>query len=164
MFTIDIGGREPGLHVIELEPEAESLNLDAEKFKSVGVSARLDVSARRILVSLDVHATAILECDRTLEPFDHEIEGSYELLFEPPEFIEADDDAYNEVRPLDPTDQEIDVTDVVRDTIVLAVPARHVAPGAEEQEIPTEFGTPEDEDAIDPRWAALNKLRSGANQ
>lgn len=164
MFTIEIGALEPGLHSLTFEPGALALDLDPEKFKDVEVGARLDVSERRILISLSARATATLECDRTLQQFDEDIEGFYSLLFAPPEFIDADDDAYDEVRPLEPGDTEIDVTDAVRDTIVLAIPARCVAPGAEEEEIPTEFGAPRGENAVDPRWAALEELKSGANQ
>ena len=47
------------------------------------------------------------------------------------------------------------------DTVLLAVPARKVAPGAEDIEIPTAFGTPGAEAAIDPRWEALRSLQTG---
>lgn len=165
MFTIDIGVLEPGLHTLSLAPKVEAVELDPDTFRDVTVDARLDVSERRILVMLTARAVATLECDRTLRLFDQEIEGSYHLLFAPGEFVDHDEDAYDEVRTLDPSDQEIDVTDVVRDTILLAVPRRRVAPGAEEEEIPTTFGAPEeDESEIDPRWEALKALKSGTSE
>ena len=52
------------------------------------------------------------------------------------------------------------MTEAVRDTLVLAVPARKVAPGAEDLDLPTVFGAPAAEAAIDPRWEALRSLRS----
>ncbi|MEX0599612.1 MAG: DUF177 domain-containing protein [Rhodothermales bacterium] len=164
MFSIDIGALEPGVHALAFEPDVEAVDLGPETFADVKVDARLDVAERRILVSLEVRATATLECDRTLRMFDKDIGGTYHLLFAPPEFLVQDDDAYDEVRELDPADTEIDVTEVVRDTILLAVPVRTVAPGAEDEEIPTEFGAPADEDEIDPRWAALKELKPGAKQ
>lgn len=164
MFTIEIGALEPGVHSLKFEPGAASLELDPDRFKGVEVEARLDVTERRILVSLSARATATLECDRTLRKFDQVLEGSYHMLYGPPGFIDADEDAYDEVRELEPTDQEIDLTSVVRDTILLAIPARCIAPGAEEEDIPTKFGAPEEEESIDPRWAALRELKSGANQ
>lgn len=163
MFTIEIAALEPGVHSLTFEPDVEALDIDPGKFKDARVDARLDVSGRRILVSLNVRATGTLECDRTLRLFDQDVEGAYHMLFAPPEFLNEGDEAYDEVRPLDPTDKEIDITEVVRDTILLAVPARCVAPGAEDEEIPTEFGAPEGEDDIDPRWAALKELKSGAD-
>lgn len=165
MFTIDVASLDPGLHHLSLKLNAEDLQLDPEKFRDVHVEARLDVSERRISAILDATANTTLECDRTLRLFEQEIGGTHHIVFAPPEFTEQDENAYDDVRPLDVSDTEIDVTDVVRDTILLAIPHRCVAPGAEEEEIPTQFGAPDDEsDEIDPRWEALKALKSGANQ
>lgn len=166
MVTIDIASLDLGIHHVELEPSAEDLNLEEEEFKDVHVLARLDVQERRILVHLDAHAVARLECDRTLVLFDQEVEGEYSVLFAPPGFAgREDDDRYGEVRELLPQDRELDVTDVVRDTLLLALPQRCIAPGAEDEEIQTEFGqTEEGEDDIDPRWEKLRELRGGEDE
>lgn len=164
MLTIDVASLDQGLHEIALDPGADELELDPETFKDVHVDARLDVSERRILVIFDATATATLECDRTLRPFDMEIGGTHHVIFAPPEFSAFVEDDYDDVRTLGAGDTKIDVTDVVRDTILLAIPQRCVAPGAEEEEIPTQFGAPDDEqDEIDPRWEALRALKSGVN-
>jgi len=65
------------------------------------------------------------------------------------------------VRPLDPSDRELDLTDLVRDTILLSLPQRRVAPGAEDEPINREFGTAdEDEETpVDPRWSKLEELK-----
>lgn len=162
MFTIAITSLKPGVHHFEYNPEPEALGLDHERFSDIFVKARMDFQEGRLLVLLKVGATAALECDRTLKPFEQEISDAYHLLFVPPEFVEYQVDAFDEVRVLNATDHEIDVTDVVRDTILLSVPHRRVAPGAEEEKIETEFGAPEDR--IDPRWEALRKLKSGARR
>ena len=64
---------------------------------------------------------------------------------------------------LAPSERLIDLADAVRDTLLLAVPARKVAPGAEDVEIPTVFGAPTAADGtpIDPRWEALRALQEG---
>lgn len=162
MFTIEITNLKPGLHHFEFELDAEDLELNPEKFSDLGVDVRLDVREGRILVMLEASAVAVLECDRTLRRFDEEIGGTYHMLFAPPEFIEHQEDAYDEVRVLNPSDQEIDLTDVVRDTVLLSIPQRCVAPGAEDEELETEFGVPEDD--VDPRWEALRELKSGARE
>lgn len=162
MFTIEIASLSPGLHEFDFEPEAEAVELDPEKFGDIHIHARLDVRESRILAMLETTATATLECDRTLKLFDQEIGGTNYVLFAPPEFVEQQEDAFDEVRVLQPSDQKIDLTGAVRDTILLSVPLRCVAPGAEDEEIETEFFVPEDE--VDPRWAALRKLKSGASE
>lgn len=159
MLTIDIAALEEGVHEVELTPAPDELELDPERFSDVHVRARLDLHNRRLLVMLDAEANASLVCDRTLEPFDETINGSYSLLFVPPEFARKarDEDDFEEVRQLDSSDREVDVTDAVRDTLLLAIPQRCVAPHARDIEIETTFGKPEDA-PVDPRWEALSDL------
>lgn len=161
MFRIEISPLKPGVHEFALEPGAESLDLDPEKFRDIRLHARLDVHERQILVALDVSATVELECDRTLRLFDQQIAGTHHVLFAAPELIGADTEDYDEVQVLQPSDQEIDLTAALRDTLLLAIPQRKIAPGAEDMDIDTVFGAPEDEEeSIDPRWEALRQLRS----
>ena len=157
MFTIDISSLKPGIHTFEFDLEAQELELDPDKFKETRVEARLDVQESRILVILNVHAIATLECDRTLRLFDQKIAGTHYVLFAPSSFVGSEEDAFDEVRVLEPNDEKIDLTDVTRDTLLLAIPQRCVAPGAEDEEIPTAFGVPED--GVDPRWEALKTLK-----
>lgn len=157
MLSVRITSLKEGLHHVALHPEATVLDLDPSVFHDIHIDARLDRRSDRILVMLAAEAVATLTCDRTLKPFEQPLEGTYDLLFAPPEIAEGDED----VRVLLPSDQEIDLTDAARDTLLLALPARCVAPGAEEEDIPVAFGAPSGEDAaIDPRWEALRKLRS----
>lgn len=160
MLRIEITPFEAGMHQVELRPEAEAVDLDPGTFRDIVVDAHLQVQEKRILVVLQASATARLECDRTLKPFDKRLEGSYSVLFATPEFARMDEDAYDDVRAFDPGDTYLDLTDVVRDTLVLAIPQRCIAPGADEIDIETEYGAPVGEDYIDPRWEALRKLRA----
>lgn len=164
MVTIGIATFKEGVHQVELEPEAEALDLDPEKFEKINVSAYLDCRGRRILAHLDAEAVATMICDRTLKPFSEKVEGSYSVLFAPPEFggAEAREGEYEEVRELEPNAREIDITDVLRDTLLLALPLRKVAPEAREADIKTAFGEPEGDgqEPIDPRWEKLRELRS----
>lgn len=159
MLRIDISSLKAGVHDFVLEPEAEAVDLDPEMFRDIRVEARLDVHERRILVMLATSATARLECDRTLQPFDQRVEGRFSLLFAPPDPTAAEEEAYDDVQVLQPFDQALDVTTAVRDTLMLALPTRRIAPGAEDLDIDTVFGQP-DEEHIDPRWEALRRLRS----
>lgn len=157
MLTIHITSLDAGIHELELEGGADDVGLDEEVFGDVLIDVRLDRGEDRIFVSFTATSTARLECDRTLQPFVQPLEGSFDLVFLPED--EAGGASYDEnVRVLKPEDEEIDIADAVRDTLLLAVPQRKVAPGADEVEIPTEFA--DQDDSIDPRWEALRKLRS----
>ncbi len=159
MLQINVAGLEAGAHRMVLEPSAEDLDLTAETFSSIRVDTHLFAQPNRILVAFTALADAALTCDRTLEPFVQPIEGEYSLLFAAPGTV-TDAEEHDDVRDLFPTDQEIDITDAVRDTLLLAVPQRKIAPGAEDEEIQTAFGAPSgNEDVADPRWAALRALK-----
>lgn len=158
MLSIRIAELEDGVHEVDLSPSADDLELDPTQFRDIQVHAQVDREQDRLLVVLDARAVATLECDRTLVPFDQPVRGTYSVLFGPPALAERSDDASEEVRPLLPYDQDVDITDVARDTLLLALPQRRVAPGAEEIELQTQFGKADDE--IDPRWDALRKLQT----
>lgn len=167
MLCIDLTPLSEGIHHFELEAEAQALALDPERFKNLGVDVLLDYFKDRALVTLRVFGEATLECDRTAQLYDEAVEGTYRVLYGPPSLVQdrqgSEDDEYEEVRVLHPADRTIDLADVVRDTLLLSLPARRVAPGAEDVEIKTVFGAPEggEEPSIDPRWEALRALRSG---
>lgn len=160
MLGIDITPLAPGLHELTLEPSAEALDLDPELFEDVRVEVRLDHEQDRTLVGFTAYATATLICDRTAVPFQHPVEGSYAILFVLPEQLDGLSEE-EDVRALPQPGAELDITDPVRDTLLLALPVRRVAPGAEDEDIPVTFGVEPSEDgpAIDPRWEALKKLR-----
>ncbi len=164
MLRIDLAPFQDGVHHDELTPEVEAVGLDPERFADLRVTVTLDLFNDRVLVTLVASATASLECDRTLVSFDQRVEGTYRILFVPPTFTrhEDDEEGLEEIQVLQPSDHVIDLTEAVHDTVMLAIPTRKVAPGAEDLEIQTVFGAPEDgaEAAIDPRWEALRALRS----
>lgn len=162
MLGIDVTPLKPGLHEVSLTPSAEHLGLDPEVFADVTVEARLDHQEERTLVAFTARATATLECDRTAVEFEQPVEGTYAILFVLPEQLGGfDADGDDDIRPLPQPGAELDITDAVRDTLLLALPVRRVAPGAEDEPIPVTFGADLDEDGnvIDPRWDALKKLR-----
>lgn len=161
MFQIDLTGLKPGEHRLTLHPTTEDLDLDPDRFSDLEVKVRLEYTGPRALVDLEAAATAQLICDRTLASFAQRIEGNYLVLFAPPSLSDAFEDVYDDVRVLHPSDQALDVTEAVRDTVLLAVPTRAIAPGAEEADIQTVYGQPQGEEdgPIDPRWEALRQLR-----
>lgn len=170
MFALDLAPLELGVHHLRRTSSADDLDLSEETFSDITVDLIVDHGDQKVLVTLQAHATAHLQCDRTLRPYDEEVQGSYAVLFADryaaAPGVEDDDstEPYAEIRELEPTQHIIDLTEDVRDTLRLALPQRRVAPGAEDEELQTTFGAGADaeasEDAIDPRWEALRALRS----
>lgn len=165
MLRVDLSpfdeGLDEGSYEQTLSPSADDLGLDPEVFSTIVLDLRLDVAERRVLASFKVRAVATLECDRTLVSYQQSVRGDHAVLFVPPDQIptDSDDDA---LLPLADSDTEIDLTEPVRNTLILSLPLRHVAPEAEHAEITTSFGEQEmlDGAPVDDRWDALRSLRS----
>lgn len=153
MITVSILGLDDGVHPFSLTPTPSEADLDADLFRDIRVDGVLDVTGTRILVAFDTSATATLQCDRTLVPFDYDARDSYSVLFAPPGRVtEGDED---DVRELPSGADSLDLTEAVRDTLMLALPVRRIAPGAEDADIQTRYGA----DGPDERWDALRALK-----
>lgn len=160
MLLVEIHALADGVHELTLTPDPADLGLDPALFADVEVDLRLDVGGRRILAMFDARAVATLECDRTLVEFTQPIAGAHAVLFAPPSQLpEGSDDEGAVTLPEDAL--TLDLSAPVRDTLLLAVPQRRIAPGAEDVPIPTTFGAELDDEGrpVDPRWDALRRLR-----
>lgn len=158
MIPIDIRSLKDGFQEMEFAPAADGIGLENPKMDDVLVEAQVTVDGDQIIVRVSAKATAHLTCDRTLTPFDQPIEGTYTVCFMPEAMMDEDAED-DDIQPLPSDSDEIDLTDIVRDTLMLAVPVRKIAPGAEDMDIPTTFGDTSEAE-IDPRWKGLEKLRS----
>ena len=115
-------------------------------------------------IKFDVDATVEMVCDRSLELYKSNLNGGYHLLYEPG-IDEHSDSVKSGVRTLDVYRSVIDISDEVRDTIMLEVPIRKVHPDSEDKEL---FNTTDqysggsedgNKEYTDPRWSVLNKLK-----
>ncbi len=141
-----------------IAPAAKDLDLDPGVFSEIKVDIALFSIAGKRRLQIQARAMAALECDRTLRPFTLPIAGTHVLeLLAPGEAFDADGD----VEPLFVAlgQDIVNLTVAVRDTLLLAIPARKVAPDAEKSELQTVFGASGKH--IDWRWETLrssNKL------
>jgi len=161
MLTIDVPSLDQGTHHVSFSPSPEEANVDPDTFTQIQVEVELQYHRDRILVKLRAAATAELTCDRTLKEYEQRVQGRYSLLYGPPSMVGQEGEEFEEVRPLQATDTEIDLTDVVRDTILLALPQRQIAPDVDDEPVEKTFGSSEEDDTapVDPRWSKLQELR-----
>lgn len=164
MVQVDLKSLKAGIHEFEWVLTAENLDLDPEVFEDVELFVRLDYHSTRVFVNIYTDSIAHLTCDRTLVEFDQPVHGEYSILFSGPEMFEGMEEAEEDIRLLPSGVEEIDLTDAVRDTLLLALPQRRIAPGADDEDIPLRFGAPDGEGAeVDPRWEALKALKGEAS-
>lgn len=156
MLRIELRSLDAGYHEFSLEPAPTDLGLEPSAFRDMLVEVGLDYEGKTALVVVKVSAIAALICDRTLADFEQSVCGEYTVLFSSDK---DDSESMDEVRNMSATDEELDITDIVRDTLLLAIPVRKIAPGAEDADIPAAFGAPTKSDC-DPRWEALRSLKN----
>lgn len=160
MVRIDLRTLELGRHEFNFEPTTEELGIEPDLLTDIRADVQLHYDGETAIVIVDASAIAHLTCDRTLVKFDLPLKGKHTVVFSP---HKGDQDSEDEVRVLAASDQEFDITDIVRDTLLLAIPVRKLAPGSEDAEFRTTFGEAVTESKVDPRWEALASLKKDAD-
>jgi len=120
-----------------------------------------------IKVSFSLDCTVELICDRSLDPFEKKIGGRFDILFQPGE-IEESVTAQSAVKQIPGGELVLDISDEVRDTIMLNIPIKKIHPKYEDESgklkdfETAQFGdlSEDDEQAIDPRWEKLKNLKN----
>ena len=150
---------------VDLTLDSDSLDLGDVQVKEGSLAFDFHKNIHYIQVDFTVRVITELVCDRSLESFDYPVETSYEVIFkaEPTEEKSDEDGA---VRNIDYVGNIIDLEEDVRDTILLNIPIKKIHPRFLDEDgeisdfVDKEFGkSDDDEDAIDPRWEALKKLK-----
>lgn len=167
-------GRSPGLSrgYRRSAPAPDGIGLADVVRIPGGASIELDVLLESVMEGVLVSGTAIApttgECARCLDPIADQVEvGFTELFAYPDSATEATTDA-DEVRRL--VGERIDLEPVVRDAIVLALPAAPLcAPDcaglcAECGEKWADLTPGHRHEKIDPRWAALRERLAGGEE
>jgi uncharacterized protein len=143
-----------------------ALDEDVRLLARTELEARLVREGDKVTISGEIEATAEFDCDRCLAAIKSPIRQRFELTYVPPigssdERVLGDEDlSIGFYR-----DDTIDVDDVVREQILLALPmtklctedCRGLCPecGTNLNEASCECGRKQ----IDPRWAALKDLK-----
>ena len=174
MIMLEIVATRDGNHPFSIEADAsEILGMPQEFRGAVHAEGVLRKHGHRYSVRANVSATAHLICDRSTEEFEDAISSNMDLEFmvdhdlsvaQQGRVHELDDD---EVRGLREEDNAIDISDDVRQVLILALPLKRVAPAYRDKPLEEIFpmmnDDPQDEHEsgglVDERWAALAKLK-----
>ena len=142
----------------------------AESDEVKGGNVQLSISAHKSvsgLYEINFHAkgTVVVPCDLCLDDMDQPIETNNTLLAKLGEEYSEDDD----IVTVDKDDAILDTSWFVYESIALSIPIKHEhAPGkcdpamikALEEHSATRSSDEDEEQAVDPRWRELEKLKS----
>jgi uncharacterized protein len=164
-MKIHVGTLSEGVHEYRFETDGEGIALGPGIAGSVVVDARLEKTGKQIYLTAAAKATGSFSCDRCLAGFQQELAPRYRMTYlldvgEAEQFDPA------EVQVISPSLTVIDITEDVRQTLLLAVPlkllcrdeCRGLCPicGANRNTVSCECT----DQPADSRWDALKNLRT----
>lgn len=167
-MRIQVGSLSEGTHEYRFKTTAADIELGEEFTGDVLVDAVLQKTGRQLALTATITAQGTFTCDRCTASFSLGLRPEYRM------FYAADEE---DVRDLDPSEVQIinpglpviDLTDDVRQTVVLAVPlkllcrpdCRGLCPGCGTDLNTGACNCPADD--ADPRWEGLQGFQPEAN-
>lgn len=164
-MKISLIGLSEGLHTLNFVEKLAALGVENQPNLSEDVQIRVDLEKRspHYVLKNRVQVSGRFACARCADEFDRTLSDEWRAVFtsdkEMAGMNEADDMHY-----LAPEAKEIDLTDEIRDAIVLAVPMKMLCSencrglcagcGANLNTEPCRCAAP----PADPRWEALRRL------
>ncbi len=164
--------RQPG-HVVDEQlepitvraslPSLDDLQITTSRIRNgstITADGSLDVATSGVVGRLAIEGAWEGECRRCLEPVVGEIVLDVETTFLDVEAV--DDVEEGEAYPI--IDERVDLAQVLRDELMLALPLSPLCAGdcagADPERFPAtgRLDLGDEEDTIDPRWAALSEL------
>jgi uncharacterized metal-binding protein YceD (DUF177 family) len=169
-FLIPVSGLALGSHSYRYEINDDFFaERDYSEVQQGKVAVNLDIERQETMLTLQfgIKGTVCVACDRCAEDFDLPIEDERVFFIKlGTENAEESDDV-----AVVPTDQhDFDISSLIYEFIILAIPMHRVHPEGECNPevialLTTEDTSAEtDEEAIDPRWAALKDIKIEDNK
>lgn len=187
-YNVPLKSLAPGVHEFEYHLEQPFFNnIEDDEIHGADLDVKLTVDYRNDSYRLHFHieGTATLICDRCLDNLDIPVDTDYEITVEYGDEYGGDD----EHMILPDSDPSLNVAYIIRDTVRLAIPMKHVHPAGkcnrqmsnalrkhratssadpdaelEETLIDEMESMPDNDGATDPRWDALKGLGSGSDE
>ncbi len=176
-FTIIFSGLSEGIHdfTFTLEDDffKEFPNSPIEKGK-VDVELAFEKKRRMLVLNLELAGQVNIECDRCLQPLNLPVATQYKLMIKLSASQPSPQDVKEDIIYIAPESSHLNVAHPIYETLILGLPLSKTCEmdiGGEQACDPKimaiiegevqeeETNKTEEETPIDPRWAALKKLK-----
>jgi uncharacterized protein len=128
LIEIRLAGISQGIHEFEFTCTAADFGdtalLDAGFSREIAVRVIVEKMESELIVTLKTTATADLICDLCLAPIVAELKGSYRIFYGYEQGGESQEDRDEEYRIIDRNTVSLDLTEDVRETLLLSVPMK----------------------------------------
>jgi len=162
LIEIRLAGLSLGVHEFDFTCEAGDFNdpslTEAGFSKNISVRVVVERNENEISVSLETAASAELACDICLAPVTIELEGSFRVSYIYEQEPGQEEDDSEEYRLIDRNAVSIDLTEDVRETLLLSVPMKVTCTGNPDCRL---YRENEADSADDSSWQeSLEKLKN----
>ena len=165
-YLIKFSGLKDGVHLFNYELGNKFFkNFDYYDFLDAKLFARLDLEKQPTLLNLKFlfHGEIEVQCDVSMENFNLELETEHAVVVKFKDDINSTDD---KVIYLPTGSHSIDVSHLIYESIILAVPQKKVHPGIENGSLKSEIVEKLEalrpkknfKEKTDPRWDKLKDL------
>jgi len=169
-YDINIQGLEEKVHTFEFEGDDKFFGAFEQSFIKKGhfkAIVKLNKNSALIQLDFDITANVELTCDRSLELFEEPISVKERYIYK---FGDRHEEITDEIEMIPHGAATINIAQHIYDFICVSLPMKKLHPRFREDDIDEEgllVYTSEKEEPtnepkeqeIDPRWAALSKLR-----
>lgn len=171
-YKIDIYGLKIGVHEFDFEFDNKLFeNVEDSVIESGHGKCTVILDKKERLISMDFKIEGMIEliCDRSLESFDYPIDIEENLIVK---YGEEFDDSEDDLLVIPDTQESLNVASNIYEYLTLAVPMKKIHPDFQDEEDDEELeialvyssedeetDEKEDNEAIDPRWAALKNIK-----
>ena len=151
-IEIRLAGLMPGTHEFDFTRSASFFNdfqlIDTEFTGDIEIKVVTEKSESGIIVTIGTSVTADFTCDICLAPLSKQLSGSFRIYYLYSEHDEESHDGSEEYRSLDRNALSLDMTEDVRETLLLSLPMKvtcsdnpdcHIA-GSEKEDDGTQAG------------------------
>lgn len=165
-MKIQIGGLSEGLHHYDFEAEPSEVGLGERFHDRILVKTKLEKTGNQILLHAEITAPVVFACDRCTAEFEKSLTPSYQMLYvtegaDGPEGLDP-----SEIQLIPQGLSTIDISEDVRQTVLLAVPLKLLCSQSCKGLCPqcgknlNEGLCSCTEETTDPRWEALRQIRN----
>ena len=165
MEKINIGNLHEGHHEFVFTPEAGDFDLGQTDCRELKIVASIEKTGSQLILNGEVSGRFFLDCHRCLEAFSLPFQTGFEIAYKydySGELIGKDED---NIKFISPKTVFVNISDAVRDYILLSLPMRAVPPDdngicAVCKRNTEDFLNPKREPEINPVWEKLLKLKT----
>lgn len=181
-FKLPLKSLAPGTHEFDYKLDHQFfVDMEYDEIRDADLAVHLTVKYNHDVYALqfDIEGTVLMLCDRCLDDLEVEIDTTYDINVE---YGDDYDDESDDLLIIPQSDNELNVAYMLYDTVVLAIPIKHVHPAGkcnrqmsallkkhragsavDEEMFETGDFDEADDAPTDPRWDALKGLADSEN-